>query len=120
MFYKKLCQLCDEKDISPTSFVKSILKMSSGNLSKWKNGAPPKYETIEKTANYFNVSVEYLMGNTDIKEKPAAQEGNELLDRLRSDPKYRELVRLLLSADDEDLDLLIKIAKRIDSEKQAP
>lgn len=39
--------------------------MSSGNMNKWKNGVVPKGNTLSKLADYFNVSVDYLIGKTD-------------------------------------------------------
>lgn len=35
---------------------------SSNNLFKWKNGANPKIETVIKLADYFNVTIDYLLG----------------------------------------------------------
>lgn len=35
---------------------------SSNNLFKWKHGAIPKIETVIKLADYFNVTIDYLLG----------------------------------------------------------
>lgn len=40
-------------------------------VSQWETGkTTPDKETIIKIANYFSVSVDYLLGNTDIKKAP--------------------------------------------------
>ena len=115
MFFNIFESLCNEREKSPNAVAKE-LKIPSGSVSAWKSGTKPRIETISKIADYFGVSTDYLLGNTDIKEKPAA-DGSELLARL-SDPKFRELVQILSTASDKDLDLLIELARRIDIGKQ--
>lgn len=63
MFYQQLSALCSDRDIKITNLV-SILGISSGNLSKWKAGGTPKGDTLVKVADYFGVSVDYLLGRT--------------------------------------------------------
>jgi transcriptional regulator with XRE-family HTH domain len=49
--------------------------LSNSLATKWKNtGAIPKGETLAKIADYFGVSVAYLLG-TEQKEKPTAESG---------------------------------------------
>ncbi len=64
MFYERLKLLCAEKGIKLTNLIQE-LGMSSGNMNKWKNGVVPKGNTLSKLADYFNVSVDYLIGKTD-------------------------------------------------------
>lgn len=45
------------------------LGFSENALYKWKNQSP-KSETLEKVADYFNVSTDYLLGRTDQKNLP--------------------------------------------------
>ena len=59
MFYYKLLQLCKQKNITITALV-GELGMSTGNLSKWKNGGVPKMDTVTKFAEYFSVSTDYF------------------------------------------------------------
>lgn len=68
MFYDRLKELCDKKGVSLTNVVKE-LHMSTGNLSKWKNGNVPKSDTISALAEYFGVSSDYLLGVESLKEK---------------------------------------------------
>lgn len=69
MFYEKFLYLCHNKGISPTKFLTEYLGMSSGNLTKWKDGATPKANTIKKIASYFDVSSDFLIGEEQ-KNKP--------------------------------------------------
>lgn len=70
MFYSKIIELCSEEGISPTAFIETILKMSRSNITKWKDGKVPKSDTVNKIAAYFGVSTDYLLGNSDTKNKP--------------------------------------------------
>ncbi len=69
MFYDLFCDLCSKKKISPTRASLEI-GLSKSTATKWKNtGAIPQGETLNKIADYFGVSVDYLLGN-DQKERP--------------------------------------------------
>ena len=60
MFYENLLQICKAKNVSVTSLVEE-LGLSSGNLSKWKNGGKPRSDTLVKIAEKLDVSVNYLL-----------------------------------------------------------
>ena len=66
MFWERLNQLCAEHNVKLTNVVKE-LGMSTGNQSKWKNGVTPRSNVLQKFADYFNVSVDYLLGNATSK-----------------------------------------------------
>ena len=107
MFYNRFCELCAEQHIAPTTFTENTLKMSKGNVSKWKDGKPPKPDTVQKIAAYFGVSTDYLLGNTDIKNKPAATEDDEL------DEQERNLIDLFRLLPEEDRDTVAVIIEGI-------
>ena len=65
--------------------------VTSGTATKWKNGAVPQDRTIKKIADYFGVSVEYLKGETDIKN-PGAKDSTEM---------DKEVVRLFSKVPEE-------------------
>ena len=62
MFYEQLLKICKINNISPT-FLISKLGLSTGNITNWKGGTIPSGEIMRKIATYFNVSVDYLLGN---------------------------------------------------------
>lgn len=64
MFWEKFLFLCNEKNVSPSAAV-TDLGISIGSITKWKRGAMPRDSTIRRIAHYFNVTVEYLYGDTD-------------------------------------------------------
>ena len=69
MFYDIFIKLCHDNNISPTKILKEYLHMSSGNMTKWKAGQIPKVDTVKKIADYFNVSVDFLLGDDNIKHE---------------------------------------------------
>lgn len=85
MFYSQLEKLCKQQNISVTAFAIKKLKMSGSNVTKWKNGNVPKSDTVQKIASYFNVSTDYLLGNTDIKREPSGED-------LKQTEKFAELL----------------------------
>lgn len=64
MFYDRLKELCDKRDVK----ISGILRkhgLSSGNLVNWKKGTSVNSDILCKFADYFGVSVDYLLGRTD-------------------------------------------------------
>lgn len=60
MFWEKFLSLSNEKGISP-SYAVSQLGLAHGCITQWKKGAMPRQATLRKIADYFGVSVEYLL-----------------------------------------------------------
>lgn len=64
MFWDNYVKLCNANGKSPNA-VAEELKISSGSITGWKKGAQPRDTTLQKVADYFNVSVAYLMGEDE-------------------------------------------------------
>lgn len=68
MFYDRFIELCNEKKVSPSAVLTKI-GMNRSTATFWKQGkSEPSQEAITKIANYFKVSLDYLM-DREIKEK---------------------------------------------------
>ena len=82
-------RLCADKGINITELCRQS-GASRGSLSDLKKGRKQSLsaDTLSKIAAYFGVSVDYLLGNTEEKEKPASQEADELI---KSDPLAGQL-----------------------------
>ena len=72
MFWDIYCKECSKIDKKPNK-VASELGLSAATTTKWKSGTIPNGETLVKIADYFNVSVDYLLGR---EESP--QQGNNI------------------------------------------
>ena len=68
-FIERLNLLCKEKGISISKMIKD-LSLAHGNVTNWNKGAVPKGETLNKIADYFGVSTDYLLGKTEKRQAP--------------------------------------------------
>jgi len=66
MFFTRLEELCKAKSKSTTAVCAEI-GIAKTTVSYWRNKADviPKQDVLKKIANYFDVSVDYLIGKTD-------------------------------------------------------
>lgn len=61
-FYDVFEQLCNQRNITPTQVARDN-GLTQQTVSHWKTrGSTPKAETVQKLADYFGVSVDYLLG----------------------------------------------------------
>lgn len=70
-----LFKLMEERNINQTKLSQDT-KISTGNISDWKSGrSMPSSKKLEVLAEYFNVSINYLLGNySDINARSEAEE----------------------------------------------
>ena len=78
--YKKIRDLCDQRGISGYKLCKDI-GMQPSLMTDLKMGRQTglSAKNMDKVANYFGVSIEYLLG-TEKEKKPSADNSEELLD----------------------------------------
>lgn len=76
MFYEKYLDLCNSINKGP-SVVAVELGFSNAASSGWKNGAIPRQAALKKIADYFGVTVGYLLSD----EETAAPEDDGLSDK---------------------------------------
>ncbi len=62
MFWSIFEKLCSDHNTTPNGVAKK-LELSNATTTKWKNGATPSGKSLQKVADYFHVSVDYLLGN---------------------------------------------------------
>lgn len=65
--YERIVALAAEKGVSLRK-AELAMGMSNGTLGSWRKKVP-KYTTLQRVAEYFNVSVDYLTGNSERKER---------------------------------------------------
>ena len=60
-FYDKLKALCEKKSVAPSVFARE-LGIPQSSVATWKKrGNLPKYETLKKIADYFDITIEELL-----------------------------------------------------------
>lgn len=109
-----------ETGISQTTFI------------EWRQGKyTPKADKMQKIADYFDVSVDYLLGKTDIKKEPTVtvydehdnivrldDETIQLLDSLRTRPDMKMLFSISSKATPEDVPKAVKIIEALRDESE--
>ena len=86
MIYEKIENLCEEKGIKITNLCKEITK-SPGNLIAWKKDSF-KPAVLTKIADYFNCSVDYLLGKE--KSSPETEELENIISYHRDGQTIRK------------------------------
>ena len=114
-FYNNYVRLCAENNMSPSAAALAI-GLKKSNVTYWKNGRNnPSDVTLAKIANFFGVTVEELMGETDdpsagIKKDPIPK------DEAVS-PAAQEILDFLDSASGEELADVIKYIRYLKSQR---
>lgn len=133
--FDRLKKLCEEQKISIVE-LEEKLDFGRNSLYGWKKKVP-NGANLEKVADYFDVSVDYLLGRTDKKryydltEKDELSIQRELKKRINGEDVENAFAafdgRVLEDLDEEDRELLIaswentlRLTKRIAKQKFTP
>ena len=67
-FLSRFETLCSEKEVTHYKVANDCL-FDTSNISRWiSKGFLPELEMLELLCDYFNVSIDYLLGRTDYKD----------------------------------------------------
>jgi transcriptional regulator with XRE-family HTH domain len=127
-----LLGLCASAHISPYKVCEKI-GLNRSAVAKWKKGALPSGTTLNALAQFFNVSVDYLLDNQQ-KEKPALTKKDERDISKKMEETLSQLEKqqagLMFDGeplDDETKELLaislknsLELAKKIAKQKYTP
>lgn len=111
MFWDRFYDLCSGKGIKPNTLTK-LLGLSSATATNWKKGSIPSGDVLIKIADYFNCSVDYLLGRVDtpnweIKKAPPESDAQEYGQNINADDispeDIKELVEWIKSQKSKDL-----------------
>ena len=105
--YERIQALCKSKGISGSRMCLD-LGLSKSTLSDIKSGRKKGVSTAtaQKIASYFNVSVGYLLGEEEQKEKPT------VIDDGLSEEKQK-LIEKIKKLPEDQVQLLLQVAERI-------
>ena len=114
-FYERFVMLCDKKGVKPGR-VASECNINRSNVTSWKNnGYTPRGDVLQRIANYFDVSVDFLLGEEQ-KEKPLVngdEELTEYLEILKTRPEMRMLFQISKDATKEDVEAAVRVIEAI-------
>ena len=80
MFFNRFKALCEQKNISVYRACTDI-GLNRSAVAKWKNGGKPNGSTAARLAEYFGVTTDYLLGQSEEKapaEKPRVISDEEI------------------------------------------
>lgn len=87
--FERIEELRNSKGISQGKLERE-LGFSNGSISKWKNSTPNP-ERLKKLADYFEVSVEYLMTGEETNGYYLNEETAKMAQEMFEDPDMRSL-----------------------------
>ena len=105
--YERIIILCEKKGVAGSRMCLD-LGLSKSTLSNMKNGRSSTLstKTAQKIANYLGVTVGYLLGEEEEKEKSPSQ--NDELSENR-----KKLIQFAQTVPEDKVDLVIRIMKSI-------
>ena len=112
MFKENFVRLCNQHGESPTVVCKKI-GITSSAFSKWTDESIPRQATLIRIADYFGVSVSYLLGVVDDPDPIA------LIDPSKKSPPIIEVIdEAMKDMSEEELEDLEKYVEFILSRKK--
>ena len=69
MFFNRFKELCEERNISVYRACTDI-GLNRSAVAKWKSGGSPNGTTAAKLAEYFGVTTDYLLEQSDLRSEP--------------------------------------------------
>ncbi|MBR0340769.1 MAG: helix-turn-helix domain-containing protein [Oscillospiraceae bacterium] len=96
-FWDRFYRLCIENNTKPSPVVKE-LGIAAGAVTKWKNGTLPTLETAILIANHFNVSVGYLIGESEF-----PQNTDQNIEKLAIRASEDDWIQVLSQMSDDSL-----------------
>lgn len=90
MFFENFSYLCKKIGMSPNAVAKE-LKLSTATVTKWKKGSTPNNRTLKLIADFFDVTVDELLGTSSntVQFSPQKQKLVALIDQLDEPDMYK-------------------------------
>ena len=86
MFQKCLKQLRESKNLTQKNLAE-ILNLTQSTIAYYESGKKQPYlNMLEKLSDYFNVSVDYLLGRTDVRQQPETSAAHRVSDPMSDLP----------------------------------
>jgi len=106
LFGKKLKALRTSRKISQKEFGK-IFGLAESTIGMYeRDERRPDFELLNKFADYFEVSTDYLLGRTDISEVSQEEKEEAEFQAFVNDPELKRWYRELPKSKEEDLRML--------------
>ena len=104
--YEIFKKLCEQKEVKPNDVAKAT-GVSAQTFTDWKHGKyEPKHEKLQKIADYFGVSVEYLNTGEEREGYYINQETAQAAQEIFENKELRMLFDTAKDAAPEDLQMV--------------
>ena len=101
LYALRIRQLCQNRNITINK-LESELGMSQYSIGRWKSSTSPTIDKISKIAEYFHVSIDYLVGASNVRSTA---------DTMLGDPDYITLQRARERMTEQDRNRMMGILK---------
>lgn len=117
--YEIFEKLCAKKNVTPYRVGKAT-GIATSTFSDWKNGhSTPKQDKLKKIADYFEVSVDYLMTGqeSDNTEQPyyLNDDAREMAQFMFENPEYKVLFDASRKVSKEDIETVKAVLDKFKS-----
>lgn len=118
MFADRIKRLRNEKGISQQELARIVGKTQQA-IAIWEKGQyEPDHDALNMLADYFGVTIDYLLGRTDDPSPKDGQHVNddealEYLDELHKRPEMKALFQVGRKATKEDIETAITIIEAL-------
>lgn len=113
MMYEIFERLCRDKGVRPSDVSKAT-GISAATLSSWKSGAyVPKTDKLQRIAEFFGVTVEYLMTGEKNDGYYLNPETAKAAQELFENPEYRVLFDAARGSSAEDIYMAADLLRRL-------
>lgn len=83
-FYDRYANLCAERGLSAQSReMFDVAGVTTGTISGWKRGAEPRPAVLIRLARFFGVSVDYLLGLTEVRSQELSDHERLIVNAFR-------------------------------------
>lgn len=117
MFKQIFIDLCNKRNESPSSVCRKV-GITPATFSGYTDESVPRQATLMRIADYFGVSVDYLLGREEKSPvSPAVTTEDaeliEYLEELKTRPEMRMLFSLSKNATKEDVEDAVRIIEAL-------
>lgn len=120
-FGDRVKKLRKENNITQRELALELDLKSDSTIANYEQGRVPPHKTLEKLADYFGVTVDYLLGRSDARTtyeeiKEMVEDDPELLDAvnfLQEGGINERLFNIIKEADKNDREMIFRVIRNI-------
>lgn len=116
--YNNYCKLRDSRHVKDSDVAKQT-GITKSTFSDWKTGRSiPKQEKLQKIADYFDVSLDYLVNGTKAENYYINEETAKIAQEVFENPELRSLFDVARDISPERLQAHIDFIKKMKDKEQ--